>query len=62
MLSDKAFEYLLLCNDREWKLQEWSTRSYPLWHCNRFNKDADKDLTKGKYILLITVGQYSLYV
>ncbi|KAF8268128.1 hypothetical protein EI94DRAFT_1700465 [Lactarius quietus] len=41
MLADKAFEFLLLCDNGEWKLREWSTRSYPSWHRNRFNKDAD---------------------
>ena len=41
MLADKTFEFLLLCDDGEWKLREWSTRSYPSWHRNRFNKDAD---------------------
>ena len=41
MLADNAFNFLLLCNDSKWKLWEWSTRSYPSWHCNRFNKDTD---------------------
>ncbi|KAI9430190.1 hypothetical protein H4582DRAFT_2064075 [Lactarius indigo] len=36
MLADKAHDFLLLCDDREWKLWEWSTRSYPSWHHNRF--------------------------
>jgi hypothetical protein len=48
ILSDKAFEFLLLCDDSEWKLREWSTRSYPSWHHNRFNKDADDDPIKGE--------------
>ena len=43
MLADEAHDFLLLCNDSEWKLREWSTRSYPSWHRNRFNKDADKE-------------------
>ena len=30
MLVDEAFEFLLFCDDGEWKLREWSTRSYPL--------------------------------
>ena len=47
MLADKAYNFLLLCNDGEWKLREWSTRSYPSWHRNRFNKDAD-DPDKGR--------------
>ncbi|KAH9033073.1 hypothetical protein EDB85DRAFT_1890359 [Lactarius pseudohatsudake] len=29
ILADKAHEFLLLCDDREWKLREWSTKSYP---------------------------------
>jgi hypothetical protein len=58
MLSDKVFKFLLFCNDREWKLREWSTRYYPSWHCNRFNKDMDKELGKGKHILLITTGHH----
>jgi hypothetical protein len=48
ILSDKAFEFLLMCDDGEWKLREWSTRSYPSWHRNQFNKDADDDLIKGE--------------
>ncbi|KAI9435356.1 hypothetical protein H4582DRAFT_2171276 [Lactarius indigo] len=36
MLADKAHDFLLLCDDGEWKLWEWSTRSYPSWHRNRF--------------------------
>ena len=39
MLADEAFEFLLLCDDGEWKLREWSTRSYPSWHRNKFGKD-----------------------
>ncbi|KAH9042403.1 hypothetical protein EDB84DRAFT_1559376 [Lactarius hengduanensis] len=35
ILADKAHEFLLLCDDREWKLQEWSTKSYPSWYRNR---------------------------
>ncbi|KAH9007894.1 hypothetical protein EDB85DRAFT_2165131 [Lactarius pseudohatsudake] len=44
MLTDEAHDFLLLCDDGEWKLWEWSTRSYPSWHCNRFTvlKDATK--------------------
>lgn len=48
ILSDKTFDFLLLCEDGEWKLREWSTRSYPSWHRNRFNKDGDDDLIKGE--------------
>lgn len=55
MLADKAFSFLLLCNDGEWKLREWSTRSYPSWHRNRFNKDADNP-DKGKSITLNTTS------
>jgi hypothetical protein len=29
ILTDKAFKFLLFCDDGEWKLREWSTRSYP---------------------------------
>ncbi|KAF8266441.1 hypothetical protein EI94DRAFT_1701699 [Lactarius quietus] len=51
MLADKSFEFLLLWDDGEWKLREWSMQSYPSWHRNRFNKDADdassEDLTPG---------------
>ncbi|KAI9433542.1 hypothetical protein H4582DRAFT_2060944 [Lactarius indigo] len=35
MLADEAHDFLLLCDDGEWKLWEWSTRSYPSWHRNR---------------------------
>jgi hypothetical protein len=41
ILADKAFEFLLFCDDREWKLREWSMRSYPSWHCNQFNQTED---------------------
>ena len=51
MLADEAFEFLLLCDDGEWKLREWSTRSYPSWHRNKFSKDTDNDLTKGESFL-----------
>ncbi|KAH9172275.1 hypothetical protein EDB89DRAFT_2069930 [Lactarius sanguifluus] len=35
ILADKAHEFLLLCDDGEWKLREWSTKSYPSWYRNR---------------------------
>ncbi|KAH9007788.1 hypothetical protein EDB84DRAFT_1447321 [Lactarius hengduanensis] len=35
ILADKAHEFLLLCVDGEWKLREWSTKSYPSWYRNR---------------------------
>ncbi|KAH9038700.1 hypothetical protein EDB85DRAFT_1887752 [Lactarius pseudohatsudake] len=44
MLADEAHDFLLLCDDGEWKLWEWSTRSYPSWHRNRFA--LPKDTTK----------------
>jgi hypothetical protein len=47
ILADEAFEYLLFCDDREWKLREWCMRSYPSWHCNRFNL-TDDDATGSK--------------
>ncbi|KAH9008347.1 hypothetical protein EDB83DRAFT_2531849 [Lactarius deliciosus] len=49
MLADEAHDFLLLCDDGEWKLWEWSTRSYPSWHRNRFAvpKDATKTPEKG---------------
>ncbi|KAH9170881.1 hypothetical protein EDB89DRAFT_2071341 [Lactarius sanguifluus] len=49
MLADEAHDFLLLCDDGEWKLWEWSTRSYPSWHRNRFavTKDATKTPEKG---------------
>ena len=44
MLADEAHDFLLLCDDGEWKLREWSTRSYPSWHRNRFGQsEAEKD-------------------
>lgn len=46
LLADEALEFLLLCDDGEWKLREWSTRSYPSWHRNKLNKDADNESTK----------------
>ncbi|KAH9007985.1 hypothetical protein EDB85DRAFT_2165047 [Lactarius pseudohatsudake] len=49
MLADEAHDFLLLCDVGEWKLWEWSTRSYPSWHRNRFAvpKDATKTPEKG---------------
>ncbi|KAI9428663.1 hypothetical protein H4582DRAFT_2135776 [Lactarius indigo] len=54
LLADKAHDFLLLCDDGEWKLREWSTKSYPSWYRNRHlpvtaktEKDStgsDKDL------------------
>ncbi|KAH9063603.1 hypothetical protein EDB87DRAFT_1681257 [Lactarius vividus] len=35
ILADKAHDFLLLCDDGEWKLREWSTKSYPSWYRNR---------------------------
>ena len=54
MLADEAHNFLLLCNDGEWKLWEWSTRSYPSWHRNRCGqseaeKDAEGNGTRGKF-------------
>ncbi|KAI9445606.1 hypothetical protein BJY52DRAFT_1228833 [Lactarius psammicola] len=54
MLADKAHEFLLLCDDGEWKLREWSTKSYPSWYRNKHlppkteknSTDTDKDQTK----------------
>ncbi|KAF8269528.1 hypothetical protein EI94DRAFT_1699444 [Lactarius quietus] len=51
MLTDKSFKFLLLCKDGEWKLREWSMQSYPSWHHNRFNKDADDASSEGKSVL-----------
>ena len=50
MLADEAHDFLLLCDDGEWKLREWSTRSYPSWHRNRFTdpkEEATKTQAKG---------------
>ena len=58
MLVDEAFEFLLFCDDGEWKLREWSTRSYPSWYRNRLIKDVDDELEKDKsflYSLLSTM-------
>jgi hypothetical protein len=49
MLVDKLFDFLLLCNDREWKLREWLTRLYLSWHCNQFNIGPDNAQGKSKY-------------
>ena len=54
MLADENLDFLLLCDDGEWKLREWSTRLYPSWHRNRSNKDADDELKKGGSVLLYT--------
>ena len=44
MLADEAHNFLLLCDDGEWKLREWSTRLYPSWHRNRIDQsEAEKD-------------------
>ena len=59
MLADEAFEFLLFCDDGEWKLREWSTRSYPSWYRNKFIKDIDDELEKGESFLLLTIGYYS---
>ena len=51
MLADEAYDFLLLCDDGEWKLWEWCTRSYPSWHRNR-NNEPDTDAQKnGKSLL-----------
>ena len=52
MLTDEAFDFLLLCDNGKWKLREWSMRSNPLWHCNRFTKDTDNELADGESFLL----------
>ena len=41
MLADEVFNFLLLCDNGEWKLKEWSTRSYPSWYHNWFTKDVE---------------------
>ncbi|KAH8979259.1 hypothetical protein EDB92DRAFT_2118869, partial [Lactarius akahatsu] len=43
ILADKAHEFLLLCVDGEWKLREWSTKSYPLSHDSSQDEDHDRD-------------------
>jgi hypothetical protein len=56
MLADEAHEFLLLCDDGEWKLREWSTRSYPSWHRNQLTqseKDAAGNTQDGKLLLSI---------
>ncbi|KAI9435026.1 hypothetical protein BJY52DRAFT_1197793 [Lactarius psammicola] len=35
ILADHTHEFLLLCDDGEWKLREWSTKSYPSWYRNK---------------------------
>jgi ketosteroid isomerase-like protein len=57
MLADGAHEFLLFCDDGEWKLREWSTRSYPSWHRNRFSQE-DEDVTQdeSKAILFNTIS------
>ena len=52
MLADKAFDFLLLCDNGEWKLREWSTRSYPSWYHNRLAKDIDDGMESGESFLL----------
>ncbi|KAI9443888.1 hypothetical protein H4582DRAFT_2189453 [Lactarius indigo] len=54
ILADKAHDFLRLCDDGEWKLREWSTKSYPSWYRNRHmpatpktennSTDSDNDL------------------
>ena len=56
MLADKLFDFLLLCDDGEWKLREWSSKSYPSWHRHRFNKDPDDDQAKGMFNILTTAS------
>jgi hypothetical protein len=34
MLNNANLEYLLLCNDAKWKLQEWSKANYSSWTTN----------------------------
>ena len=53
MLADESFDFLLLCDDGEWKLREWSTRSYPSWYRNKYTKDIDDELGHGESFLLI---------
>ncbi|KAI9437314.1 hypothetical protein H4582DRAFT_2058306 [Lactarius indigo] len=35
MLTDPEFDFLLLCDDATWKLQEWSIQNYPGWAGNQ---------------------------
>lgn len=56
MLADKLFNFLLLCDDGEWKLREWSSKSYPSWHRHRFNKDPNDDQVKGMSNILTTAS------
>jgi hypothetical protein len=59
MLADKAYSFLLLCDDGKWKLQEWSTQSYLSRHRNRFNKDTDDpDKDKGKRNIIQSASYY----
>ena len=58
MLAEEAFDFLLLCDNGEWKLREWSTRSYPLWHCNRLSKDTDDNTGNGELFLLSLMCYY----
>ena len=51
MLVDEAFDFVLLCDNGEWKLMEWSTRSYPLWYHNKFTRNVDNEIEKGESFL-----------
>ena len=51
MLVDEAIDFLLLCDNGEWKLMEWSTRSYPLWYHNKFTRNIDNEIEKGESFL-----------
>lgn len=50
---NKAHEFLLLCDDREWKLREWCMQLYPTWYCHRFAL-GDKDVDKAQEIDMLT--------
>ncbi|KAI9447367.1 hypothetical protein BJY52DRAFT_1193331 [Lactarius psammicola] len=52
ILADQTHEFLLLCDDGEWKLREWSTKSYPSWYRNKHlppkTEKNPTDLDKGQ--------------
>lgn len=48
MLTDPEFDFLLLCDDAQWKLREWSTQNYSGWAGNRGLRPKNTGQKAGK--------------
>ena len=63
MVTDPDFQFLLLCNDREWKLDEWSKRSYSSWAVGAGIREpgASKNVKKEKSADARTLDDVKLF-